>query len=229
MSDHAHANPVWGLMGMLFRSHPWHGVPIGRQSPEIVTCFIEIVPSDLVKYEIDKSTGHLKIDRPQQYSNVCPAPYGLIPQTFCGSRVAALSAARTGRAPLTGDGDPLDVCVLTQSPITHGDILLRARPIGGLRMIDGEEADDKVLAVLEGDAAYGTWRDVEDCPSAMIERLVHYFETYKLAPGATEKPCEVAHVFGRDAAHELIDQSRLDYQEHFGALDSLLSAVLRGQ
>ena len=229
MSESPYAtNPVWGLMGMLFRSHPWHGVAIGTQAPEVVTCFIEIVPSDRVKYEIDKATGHLKIDRAQRYSNVCPAPYGLIPQTYCGTRVADLSARKTGRAPLRGDGDPLDVCVLTHSPITHGDILLRARPIGGLRMLDGEEADDKVITVLEGDAAYGAWRDIGDCPSSFVDRLVHYFETYKMAPGATTTPCEVAHVFGRDDAHELIDQSRLDYQERFGALDSLLSAVLRG-
>jgi inorganic pyrophosphatase len=86
-------------MGMLFRSHPWHGVAIGAEAPEVVTCFIEIVPSDRVKYEIDKATGHLKIDRAQRYSNVCPAPYGLIPQTYCGPRVADLSAEKTGRKP----------------------------------------------------------------------------------------------------------------------------------
>ena len=70
------------LLGHLFRSHPWHGVPIGTRAPEVVTCFIEIVPTDRVKYEIDKATGYLKVDRPQLYSNICPAPYGFIPQTL---------------------------------------------------------------------------------------------------------------------------------------------------
>jgi inorganic pyrophosphatase len=215
------------LLGQLFRRHPWHGVPIGARAPEFVTCFIEIVPTDRVKYEIDKVTGYLKVDRPQLYSNICPAPYGFIPQTYCGARVAALSAERTGQSPLKGDGDPLDVCVLTQTPITHSDLLLQARPIGGLRMVDGEEADDKIIAVLEGDGLYGGWRELSDIPNAVVMRLVHYFETYKLAPGATKRPTEITQVFGRDDAHEIIQRSREDYSEKFGAVQHLAGA-LRG-
>jgi inorganic pyrophosphatase len=200
-----------------FRAHPWHGVPLGDRAPDQVTCYIEITPSDTVKYELDKSTGLLMLDRPQRFSNFCPALYGLLPQTYCGTTVAALSAERTGRTALEGDRDPLDVCVLTERPVSHGDILLQAIPIGGLRMIDGHEADDKIVAVLVGDSAYGGFRDIADCPRAMVSRLVHYFETYKYAPGAHERPCEVTHVYGRDEAFDVIRRAQADYQGQFAA------------
>jgi len=214
------------LLGLLFRSHPWHGVPIGPQAPNIVTCFIEIVPTDRVKYEVDKATGYLKVDRPQLYSNICPAPYGFIPQTYCGDRVGARSARQTGRAPVRGDGDPLDVCVLTLTPITHGDLLLQARPIGGIRLIDGDEADDKIIAVLAGDGLFGAYLELAEVPQAAVLRLSHYFETYKTAPGATTKPIEIAHTFGRDEAHEVIRAARQDYSERFGALQDQLAQAL---
>jgi len=220
-------DPINTLLGRLFRSHPWHGVPIGPAAPEVVTCFIEIVPTDRVKYEVDKTTGYLRVDRPQQYSNICPAPYGFIPQTYCGDAIAALSMERTGRKGLTGDGDPLDVCVLTQSAITHSDILLRARPVGGLRMIDHHEADDKIIAVLEGDGLYGNWRDLADIPEAVVARLVHYFTTYKLAPGATNKPTEITHIVGREEAHEIIRRAQDDYRDSYGALASNLAEALK--
>ena len=72
----------------LFKRNPWHGVSLGAEAPDVVTCYIEIVPTDTVKYELDKATGHLKIDRPQKYSSVCPTLYGLLPQTYCGAQVA---------------------------------------------------------------------------------------------------------------------------------------------
>ncbi len=220
--------PIWRLLGLLFRAHPWHGVAPGPAAPEQVTVYIEIVPTDTVKYELDKVTGQLKIDRPQLFSNVCPALYGLIPQTFCGERVAALCAERTGRADISGDGDPLDICVLTEKSVTHGDILLRARPIGGLRMIDGQEADDKVIAVMEGDAAYGAWHDVADCPPKLIDRLQHYFLTYKDTPGAPRMRCQITHVYGRDEAHEVIRRSMEDYRVRFGDIEGMLTSALRG-
>ena len=99
-------DPLWTLLGLLFKRHPWHGVAIGAEAPDVVTCYIEIVPTDTVKYELDKMTGHLKIDRPQKYSSVCPTLYGLLPQTYCGERVAEASRQRTGRADIVGDGDP---------------------------------------------------------------------------------------------------------------------------
>lgn len=210
------------LMGSLFQAHPWHGIPIGEQAPAVVTAYVEIVPTDSVKYELDKSTGHLKIDRPQKFSNVCPALYGLIPQTYCAERVALLCRERTGRPGITGDSDPLDICVLAEKTLSHGDVLLRAIPIGGLRMIDGEEADDKIIAVMEGDAAYGGWRDVQEIPPSLVDRLRHYFLTYKEPPGAPRGGCEITHVYGRDEAHEVIRRSRADYRKHFGELETLL-------
>lgn len=201
---------------MLFKAHPWHGISIGADAPEIVTAYVEIVPTDTVKYEIDKVTGHLKVDRPQRYSNVCPALYGFVPQTYCGEAVAGLCAERSGRAGIVGDGDPLDVCVLTERSITHGDVLVTARPIGGLRMIDGDEADDKIIAVLQGDALYGGYRDINDCPQPVVDRLRHYFLTYKQSPDRGDRVVEIADVYGVDDAYEVINRSRDDYRARFG-------------
>jgi inorganic pyrophosphatase len=211
----------------MFRAHPWHGVSIGPHAPEKVTVYIEIVPTDTVKYELDKITGHLRIDRPQLYSNICPALYGLIPQTFCGDRVAAYCQEKTGLVNVVGDQDPLDICVLSEKAISHGDILLRARPIGGLRMLDGDEADDKIIAVMESDAAYGTWEDITECPRQMLDRLQHYFLTYKNAPGALRPRCKITHVYGVAESHEVIRRSWEDYRERYGAVEDLLASVLR--
>lgn len=216
---------MWKLMGMLFRSHPWHGVPIGSDWPEVLTTYIEIVPTDTVKYEMDKATGILKIDRPQRFSNITPSIYGFIPQTFCAERVAELCCERTGRTAIVGDGDPLDICVLAEKTITHGNILLQAVPIGGLRMIDGDEADDKIIAVMKGDAAYGGWRDINECPASLIERLQHYFLTYKNAPGSAQNICEITHVYDRSEAHECIKRSRDDYLAHYGDIQGMLEAA----
>ena len=213
-------------LSILVKAHPWHGVSIGEEAPEIVTTFVEIVPSDTVKYELDKTTGLLKIDRPQQYSNVCPTPYGFIPQTLCAEKVGALCSLRTGRAGIVGDGDPMDICVLTEKDITHGNILVQAIPIGGLRMLDGSEADDKILAVLLNDVAFGSWRDISDCPAPLLDRLRHYFLTYKQSPDRLATPCEITHVYGREEAFEVIRRSHADYRDHFGALTGLLAAPL---
>ena len=211
-------------LSILVKSHPWHGVAIGAEAPEVVTTFVELVPSDTVKYELDKVTGLLKIDRPQQYSNVCPTPYGFIPQTLCAEKVGAMCSDRTGRPGIVGDGDPMDICVLTEKDITHGNILVQAIPIGGLRMLDGSEADDKILAVLLGDVAFGSWRDISDCPAPLLDRLRHYFLTYKQSPDRIAAPCEITHVYGREEAFEVIRRSHDDYRHHFGALTGLLES-----
>ncbi len=226
MSDKK-TEPLWTLLGLLFKAHPWHGVEIGHEAPDVVTAYIEIVPTDTVKYELDKGTGHLKVDRPQRFSNICPTLYGLIPQTFCADRVAELTGERTGRTGLLGDHDPLDICVLTERTITHGDLLLQARPIGGLRLLDGNEADDKIIAVMQGDAVYDM-KDVDECPKSLIERLRHYFLTYKDLPGASTRRCELTHVYGADEAREVIRRSMQDYKRHFEGLESLLTSALRG-
>jgi inorganic pyrophosphatase len=209
------------------RAHPWHGVPIGPDAPRIVTCYIEIVPTDTVKYEVDKETGILKIDRPQLYSNICPSLYGFIPQTYCAEDVARACERRTGRSGIRGDGDPLDICVLTENKISHGDILVQAVPIGGLRMIDGNEADDKIIAVLNRDAAYSGWTDIADCPPSLIDRLRHYFLTYKQGPDSAGAGVEIAEVYGAAEARDTILSSRIDYEAHFGSSDDSSSSSSR--
>ena len=213
------------MIGHLFRAHPWHGVSIGAEAPALVTCYVEVVPTDTVKYELDKVAGHLKIDRPQKYSNVCPTLYGLLPQTYCGDRVAQACRERLGRSDIVGDGDPMDVCILSERPVSHGDILLRAVPIGGLRMVDHNEADDKIIAVLKGDPAYGDWTDIYQCPPSLLDRLRHYFLTYKEVPGEAAGLVEIAEVYGRQVAHDVIQRSREDYRERYGELERLLASV----
>ncbi|MBI3249660.1 MAG: inorganic pyrophosphatase [Deltaproteobacteria bacterium] len=221
-----HTPSLGQLMGLLFRAHPWHGVPVGQDAPSIVTTYIEIVPTDSVKYEIDKDSGLLKVDRPQRYSNVCPTLYGFIPQTLCAERVGNFCGGKTQRAGIDGDGDPLDICVLTEKVIPRGDILLQAIPIGGLRMIDRNQADDKIIAVMQDDAVYGGWQEIAHCPSALIERLKHYFLTYKDAPGTIERRCEITHVYGRGEAYDVIQHSREDYAEKFGNPEGQFAELL---
>lgn len=197
-----------------FKAHPWHGIAIGDKSPEIITAFIEIVPTDTVKYEIDKESGYLKIDRPQKFSNVVPSLYGFIPQTYCDVKIAEYASERSGKKVTNGDGDPLDICVLSEHTITHGDIILQAIPIGGLRLIDKGEADDKIIAVMKSDEIYNAWKDIDDIPEAMMNRLKHYFLTYKNLPG--ELPtCEITNVYGKEEAQEVINRSREDYNNKF--------------
>lgn len=198
-----------------FKLHPWHGITAGNEAPAVVTAFIEIVPSDTVKYEVDKESGYLKLDRPQKFSNVVPCLYGFIPQTYCDVQVAEYASAKSGRKVTGGDGDPLDICVLTEHTVTHGDIMLQATPIGGLRMIDKGEADDKIIAVMRSDEIYNVWKDIGDVPEAMINRLRHYFLTYKNIPGAETPACEITNVYGREEACEVIRRSREDYKNKF--------------
>jgi inorganic pyrophosphatase len=219
--------PIWDLIGHLFKPHPWHGIPLGKEAPEMVTVFIEIVPTDTVKYEIDKATGYLKVDRPQRYSNIIPSMYGLLPKTYCGDRVAALTIEKTGREHIEGDHDPLDICVLSEKTIPHGNIILEAKPIGGFRMLDGNEADDKIIAVLKGDAMYYRYNDVSEVPHAVIERLRHYFLTYKEMPNEPTSRCEITHLYGHEEAHEVIKRSMEDYIEQFGNMDDVVREVLK--
>lgn len=199
-------------MKPVYKAHPWHGIPVGGKAPEIVTTFIEIVPSDTLKYEIDKYTGYLKIDRPQKYSNIVPALYGFIPQTYCGDGIANLARNKGVDKIEMGDGDPLDICVLSSHNIPHGDILLEARPIGGFCFVDKGEADDKIIAVLVGDQIYGKFQDITELPEGVVERLRHYFLTYKNLPGETQH-CEIAYDYGVEGAKEVIKQSMLDYRD----------------
>lgn len=197
------------------RLHPWHGLSIGEEAPEIVNCYIEMVPTDTIKYELDKATGILKVDRPQKYSSLCPSLYGLLPQTYAGPLVADYCIQKTGRKNITGDGDPLDVCVLTERVIPRGDIMLRAYPIGGFRLIDGNEADDKIISVMVGDFIYGGVKDIHECPENLIERLRHYFLTYKDSPERENSKVQITHTYSSKEAREIISLSCQDYQNTF--------------
>jgi len=197
-----------------YRPHPWHGVDLGKRFPEIVRAYIEIVPTDGVKYEIDKHSGYLMVDRPQRFSSFCPTLYGFVPRTYCGDRVAAYALAGSP-AVSRGDGDPLDICVLTDRPISRGEILLEARPIGGLRMVERGEADDKILAVLLGDPTYGEIVDVSQLPRPIIDRLRHYFLTYKALPGDGPNPITVDPVYDAMEARGILGAARADYAHCF--------------
>jgi inorganic pyrophosphatase len=210
-------------LGLFFQAHPWHGVSPGEKCPDIVNSYIEMVPTDTMKYEVDKATGILKLDRPQRYSNQPPSLYGFIPRTLCDTRVGQRCSERTGKTNIAGDGDPMDICVLTEKPIQHGALLVEAVPIGGFRMIDGNQADDKIVAVLKGDSVYSSWQDLKDVPVALVDRLRHYFLTYKQMPDAPKPPVEIAEIYGRDEALETIKQSVEDYRAKYGQLTDLFS------
>jgi len=193
-----------------WRPHPWHGLEVGPSPPSVVTAYIEITPFDAVKYEIDKVTGYIRVDRPQRSSAQPPTLYGFIPRTYCASRVAKLAGSLAQR----GDGDPLDICVISERPITRADIVLDARVLGGLKMIDGGEADDKIIAVLENDLFWGAIESLAELPDKLVERLSHYFSTYKLVP-ERESPAAIAEVYSRSHAAAVIEAAIEDYKEAF--------------
>ena len=193
-----------------WRPHPWHGLEVGKNPPHIVHAYIEITPFDLIKYEIDKTTGYLRVDRPQRTSSTPPVLYGFIPRTYCDRHVAALSSTAE-----RGDGDPLDICVLSERPINRSEVILNARVVGGLDVNDGGEADDKIIAVLENDNVWGNANDIEDLPPILIERIRHYFSTYKMVPG-DPSALIVERLYGREHALKVIEAAMRDYQEEYG-------------
>lgn len=192
-----------------FRPHPWHGLDAGPEPPEILNAYIEITPFDLMKYEVDKVSGYLRVDRPQRTSAQPPTLYGFVPRTYCDERVRRLAPAAK-----RGDHDPLDICVLSERAITRNEIIVRGRVIGGLQMIDRGEADDKIIAVLENDLVWGGARDVKDVPPVFIERLQHYFLTYKLVPGE-RAPKRRAEAYGRTHALKVVRAAMADYDEQY--------------
>ena len=198
----------------IYTMHPWHGISPGSAAPSEVRSFIEIVPTDTVKFEVDKVSGHLMVDRPLLHSNQSPCLYGFVPQSYSGRLVAA----RCGEAGIEGDGDPLDICIFAERPVSHGGIIVRARPIGGLRMIDRGQVDDKIIAVLVNDVTYGNWKGLGDCPTALLDRMRHYFLTYKLVPPADSvpfgvNPVRIKEVYDQAEACAVIQAALNDYQQ----------------
>lgn len=193
-----------------WRPHPWHGLEVGPDPPRIVHAFIEITPFDLIKYEVDKTTGYIRVDRPQRTSSLPPSLYGFIPRTFCAERVKALSGVAE-----RGDGDPLDICVLSERPISKSEVIVNARVIGGIHMIDHGEADDKIVAVLQNDPLWGASEDIRGIPEILVERLRHYFATYKLIPGAPDS-VSIEAVYGCEHAMKVVEAAMEDYLHHYG-------------
>jgi inorganic pyrophosphatase len=222
-------NKLVKLFEQKFVAHPWHGVTLGENAPNEVKAYIEINPSDQIKYEIDKPSGHIFIDRPQKYSNIVPALYGFVPQTYCDTLVADYCMKHSGKTNIVGDADPLDIIVLSERIIDRGDILVDCIPVGGFRMIDGGEADDKIIAVLKDDQAYGKMKNIEEIPSLVLDRVKHFFLTYKSNPNSdgSDKKVEITHTYGREEALEIIKLSNQDYLNKYGDVNADFADTLR--
>jgi inorganic pyrophosphatase len=192
-----------------WRPHPWHGLTVGPSAPEIVHAYIEVTPFCAVKYEIDKETGYLRVDRPQRTSALPPCLYGFVPRTYCGQQVGALSP-NAG----SGDGDPLDICVLSERPINRSEVVLNARVVGALRMIDDGEADDKIISVLTNDTVWSHAKGMGDVPPAILERIQHYFQTYKMH--GTENEVRIEGFVDVEKAREIVLASCRDYDDVYG-------------
>lgn len=197
-----------------WRPHPWHGLPVGPEPPLRVNAFIELTPFDRIKYEVDKASGYLRVDRPQRGASLAPALYGFVPQTYCGDAVKGLCPGA-----VRGDGDPLDICVLSERPIDRAEIIVPARVVGGLQLLDGGEADDKLIAVLENDLVWGGAEDIADVPPILVERLRHYFSTYKLIPG--ERPAiSIQATYGVEHAARVVKAAIEDYRALVSGADA---------
>lgn len=157
---------------------------MGSDPPGLVHEYLETGPFDLVKYEVDKETGYLKVDRPHRSSSHHPTLYGFVPRTYCGEGVHELMEGAQ-----RGDGDPLDICAVSERPIERAEVLVNARVVGSLPMLDGGEADDKIITVLENDPIWSQAEALDDLPTALIDRLRHYFETYKVLP---DRPADIS-------------------------------------
>lgn len=201
----------------MFKAHPWHGIDLwSNKDKNILNVYIEIVPENRIKYELDKDSGYLKVDRPQKFSNIIPSLYGFLPRTYSDEECAKYTNERLNRTDLVGDNDPVDICVLSEKSLKHGDILLEAIPIGGLRMIDGGEVDDKIVAVLKDDAVFGDYKDIIDVPDKIIESLKHYFLTYKEIPVSQgQAKVEITDIYGASEALKIIELSEKDYDKKF--------------
>jgi inorganic pyrophosphatase len=190
-----------------WRPHPWHGLSAGKEPPLYVNAYIELTPFDVIKYEVDKLSGYLKVDRPQRTSSQPPALYGFIPRTYCGDQVASLCPGAK-----RGDGDPLDICVLSERQITRAEVIVPSRVVGGIQLLDRGEADDKIIAVLEGDLMWDGLADIHQLPKILVERLEHYFSTYKIVKGVRDAQIKVQQIYDSDYAARVVTAALADYR-----------------
>lgn len=171
--------------------NPWHSVPVGDKAPDVVNAIIEIPNNTRAKYELDKETGLLKMDRVLYSSHYYPENYGFIPQTYCE------------------DHDPLDIVVLSQIAIVPM-CLVSAKVIGVMRMLDGGELDDKIIAVACEDMSVDHINDVSELPAHFKRELKNFFENYKKLENKTVK---VEEFQSADVAKEIVKKSIADYKE----------------
>jgi inorganic pyrophosphatase len=173
--------------------HPWHDISIGEETPEIVNAIIEIPKDSKLKYELDKETGLLKLDRYMFSAVHYPGDYGFIPRT------------------LWEDGDPLDVCIITQRA-TVPMALCKVKVIGVIRMKDNHEMDNKIIAVHMADPTFSIWNDISDIPKHFIEELQNFLETYKTLEN---KEVEIMEIRGREEAYKDIAEAQRLYGEKY--------------
>ncbi len=172
--------------------HPWHEVELYSEAPEIVPAIIEVPQGSQVKYELDKKSGLIKVDRILYSSVHYPANYGFIPQTYCE------------------DNDPLDILVLGQFPVVPLSIL-RARPIGVMKMIDGGEADDKIIAIHLDDPEFNDYQDISDLPMHKLKTLQRFFKDYKKLEN---KRVQIEAFLGAAESKEIIQTALSCYQQY---------------
>ena len=172
--------------------HPWHGVSIGENAPKVVTAIIEVPRGSNIKYELDKSSGLLKVDRILYSAVHYPANYGFIPQSYCD------------------DNDPLDILVLGQEPVLPLSIL-RAKPIGVMKMFDQGEMDDKIIAVHMDDPEYSHYTSIDELPPHCLKTLHRFFEDYKVLEN---KQVIIETFLGPDEAVQTIEGAMELYQQN---------------
>jgi inorganic pyrophosphatase len=220
------ADKIVSLLHKLSRPHPVHGIA-SPGAPHEVKAFIECAPNDQVKFEIDKETGYLFCDRPHKFSSLCPVLYGFVPRTHCGAQCAAACMTATSRTGIEGDGDPLDICVLSTRALQRSDLVVNVVPIGGFRMIDGGQADDKIIAVIKGDAVMTSWKDISDIPESLLKLLKHFFLTYKLDPARpNDVVVDIPQTYGREEAHRVIQACQADYLTQYGNLEEQFKSAI---
>lgn len=174
--------------------HPWHGVEVGEDAPKIVNAIIEISQGSRAKYEIDKASGLLKLDRVIYSTFHYPVNYGFIPRTY------------------GDDKDPLDILVLTSLPI-QPLTLMEAKVIGVMQMIDGGDGDDKIISVAATDPSVNHYNNMEELPPHFFSELRHFFEEYKRLENKTVK---VEEFQDKEKAHKIIMDAVKSYKENFG-------------
>lgn len=172
----------------------WHDVAPDRIKKDDFLAVIEIGKGGKNKYELDKATGMIILDRVLYTSTHYPANYGFIPRTYAG------------------DNDPLDVLVLCQEVI-DSLVLVRCYPIGVIKMIDGGMVDEKIIALPFKDPTYSIYHDISDLPEHIFKEISHFFEVYKFLE---DKETAVKEIMGRDEAERIIEASMAAYNEKFG-------------